>query len=625
MQYITIKSLDEKQNQALNEILPYIPSLDASLLDKVSFEKSESFSLAKKEGNVVISYAKEHQIYRALSLLSGFVNSDADVLDQKKGYGLLCYMADMSRNAVYNMPSAKRMIRYLAMMGYDSLMLYTEDTFELPGYPYFGHMRGAFSKEELKEIDDYAFMFGIEVIPCIQTLAHLSTAIRWPGLAQFSDTPDILLVGHEKTYKFIKDMFEYCKEVFRSRRINIGMDEAHMLGRGNYTDKFGYEPKPDIMIKHLDKVVEIADEVGLAPMIWSDMFFRMAFNGAYRVREGEIAQDIIDRVPEKLTLIYWDYYSLDKQIFTHMVDCHLKFKNPIMFAGGAWKWYGFAPHNKFSLVSTELQLDVCEEKGLDNVIVTAWGDNGGECSQFSVLPSMLYYAERAYAADASEATLDVRCNECFGIGFDALMTMDDPNNLEGVGIQLGNPVNPSRYQLFNDPLEGLMDVHGNPESDPVYYAKAAEKLASLTDNKDFGYIFDTLAKLCVVLKSKCNLSIRIREAYKAGDKVTLSAIANEEIPALAIKLDNFLAAFRKQWYKENKTFGFGTQEIRIGGLRARLVSTADRLNAYLNGDIDVIEELEKPVLSFNGRQYKEGEVTYTRQMRWNENAAVGIL
>jgi hypothetical protein len=155
-------------------------------------------------------------------------------------------------------------------------------------------------------------------------------------------------------------------------------------------------------------------------MIWSDMFFRMAFNGVYRVREGEIAQDIIDRVPEKLILIYWDYYSLDKQIFSHMVDCHLKFKNQVMFAGGAWKLYGFAPHNRFSLVSTELQLDICEERGLDNVIVTAWGDNGGEASQFCVMPSMIYYAERAYSDDASEAALDARCKACFGIGLTSL-------------------------------------------------------------------------------------------------------------------------------------------------------------------------------------------------------------
>jgi hypothetical protein len=205
------------------------------------------------------------------------------------------------------------------------------------------------------------------------------------------------------------------------------------------------------------------------------------------------------------------------------------------------------------------------------------------------------------------------------------MTMDDPNNLEGVGIQLGNPVNPSRYQLFNDPLEGLMDVHCNPASDSACYAKAAEKLAALTDNKDFGYIFDTLSKLCLVLKSKCDLGIRIRAAYKENDIKTLAAIASDEIPALVIKLDNFLAAFRKQWYKENKTFGFGTQEIRIGGLRARLLSTADRLNAYVNGEIESIEELEKPVLSFDGRNYEDGRVPYIRQMNWNQNASAGIL
>ncbi len=624
MAEIKYVGFDEKQLSAVKELVSYIPNFPKKNL-LIEACAGEEFKIEQGTESFKITYTREHQIYRALTLIPGMLASGEAVKSQKNGYGMLCYMADMSRNAVYNMPSAKRMIRYLAMMGYDSLMLYTEDTFRLPGYPYFGHMRGAFSKEELMEIDDYAFMFGIEVIPCIQTLAHLSTAIRWPGLAGFADTPDILLVGEEKTYKFIKDMFLYCKEVFRSRRINIGMDEAHMLGRGKYTDTFGYEPKPEIMIKHMERVVAISEEVGLHSMICSDMFFRMAFNGAYRVREGEIAQEIIDRVPENLTLIYWDYYSLDKPIFEHMVNCHLKFKNPIAFAGGAWKWYGFAPHNRFSLISTDLQLDICEEKGLDNVIVTAWGDNGGEASQFSVMPSMIYYAERAYADDASDAALDVRCKDCFGIGFDALMAMDDPNNLEGVGIELGGPVNPSRYQLFNDPLEGLMDVHGNPDSDSAYYHKYAENLASLADNKDFGYIFDTLSKLCYVLESKCDLGIRIRKAYTAGDKVTLANIANLEIPTLVVKVDAFLSAFKKQWYIENKAFGFNTQEIRIGGLRARLISVADTINMYLTGELESIVELETPVLSYNGKKYGDGDVRYIRQMMWNQNASAGIL
>jgi len=39
MQNIKLQGLDEKQNQALNEILPYIPALDADALSNVSFEK----------------------------------------------------------------------------------------------------------------------------------------------------------------------------------------------------------------------------------------------------------------------------------------------------------------------------------------------------------------------------------------------------------------------------------------------------------------------------------------------------------------------------------------------------------------------------------------------------------
>ena len=117
---------------------------------------------------------------------------------------MLCYMADVSRNAVLNMNGAKEMIRILAAMGYDSLMLYSEDTYEVPEYPYFGRMRGRYSAEELREIDDYADMFGIEVIPCMQTLAHLATALRWPGLNSIVDCNDIMLVGDERTYTFVR-------------------------------------------------------------------------------------------------------------------------------------------------------------------------------------------------------------------------------------------------------------------------------------------------------------------------------------------------------------------------------------------------------------------------------------
>lgn len=282
-------------------------------------------------------------------------------------------MGDCSRNAVYNISTAKQMIGYLARMGYDSMMLYTEDTYELPDYPYFGHMRGRFSETELTELDDYATMFGIELIPCIQTLAHMSTALRWPDFDGYKDSEDILLVGDERTYQFVETAIRQCRKCFRSKRINIGMDEAHLIACGEYLKRNGYRKPSDVMLEHLQCVFKICQDADFAPMIWGDMFFRMAFDGKYYITEGNIPADVIAKVPKGLTLIYWDYYSMNPELVHHMLECFAQFNNPYIFAGGAWKWYGFGAHNRFSIKSTDLQLNECEKMGVNQIIVTSWG------------------------------------------------------------------------------------------------------------------------------------------------------------------------------------------------------------------------------------------------------------
>ena len=81
-------------------------------------------------------------------------------------------MLDCSRNAVPSVETVKKWISITADMGYNALMLYTEDTYEITGEPYFGYGRGRYSKAELKELNAYAQARGMELLPCIQPLAH---------------------------------------------------------------------------------------------------------------------------------------------------------------------------------------------------------------------------------------------------------------------------------------------------------------------------------------------------------------------------------------------------------------------------------------------------------------------
>ncbi|HAB00622.1 MAG TPA: beta-N-acetylhexosaminidase, partial [Ruminococcaceae bacterium] len=134
-------------------------------------------------------------------------------------------MIDCSRNAVMKPAYVKHMTDLLSELGYNTLMLYIEDTYEVDDNPYFGHWRGRYTREELKEMDRYAQSKGMELIPCIQTLAHLGRLFRWQTYRQINDIDDILLVGDERVYELIDKMFSSLSQSLTTRTVNIGMDE----------------------------------------------------------------------------------------------------------------------------------------------------------------------------------------------------------------------------------------------------------------------------------------------------------------------------------------------------------------------------------------------------------------
>lgn len=587
----------------------------------VSLSEGDSLTVSGAKDDVKITYSRRCEIFRALSFLSDFIETGREVCEKGR-YPLLSYMADCSRNAVLSIPFAKQMMRNLAGMGYNSMMLYTEDTYEIPEYPYFGYMRGRYSAEELRELDDYAYSFGLELIPCIQTLSHLGTALRWPDFDGYKESPDVLLIGDERTYKFVDAAIHRCSEIFRTRRINLGMDEAGTIGRGESLKRYGLRDPSEMMLEHLSRVNEICHKYGMKPMIWSDMFFRMAFDGSYRIREGRVPQEVIDKVPADVELAYWDYYSRDRALFSHMLDCHNDFPNKTVFAGGAWKWSGFGAHNAFSLESSKLQLDICEEYGINEVLVTGWGDNGGEASQVSTTATLLYFAERCYHGASDAEWLDRRAKDCFDTSFDDLLAFDLPDSLPECTVdKVKLPASACKTLLYNDPLERFMDRHLVRETAPSEYAKRAQRLFSLKDNARFGYAFETLGWLCSALSLKSTLGLCLRDAYKAGDKTELKRIAEEDFPKITEDLEKFLVSLRRQWYHENKTFGFIAQETRLGGLIERMRSIKAQLEAYVCGETERIEELE-----FDALPYSPDKVgNYHPHISWRQIMGAGQL
>ena len=70
----------------------------------------------------------------------------------------------------------------------------------------------------------------------------------------------------------------------------------------------------------------------------------------------------------------------------------------------------------------------------------------------------------------------------------------------------------------------------------------------------------------------------------------------------AEKAARFHEEVRRQWMQENKVFGLEVLDIRLGGVKERLLRAAERLEALVSGETDILEELEQERLLLDHRE-----------------------
>lgn len=605
-----------------------LPPIYEKLEERVTVcNQPEGLTVTLSGDVAMIGYHRTVEYYRGLSILAQWQEEGrvAGHCDEKAVFSHLTYMVDCSRNAVCNIAYLKKLLLWMALMGYDRLMLYTEDTYEIKGRPFFGWLRGRYRREEISELDAYAKELGIELIPCIQTLAHLNAIFRWKTFENVHDTADILNCGEEQTYELIEDMVRTWAEAVHSRVINIGMDEAEMIGRGKFLDKCGYQERLQIMQKHLKRVLAICEKYGFTCMMWSDMFFKLISGAGYHSEDIKIPDEIHTLIPQNVELIYWDYYSRKAEVYDRMLTNHKRMTNLVGVAGGAWKWNGFAPLLHHSMQVSRLALDACRGHGINHVIVTGWGDDGGEAAQSCVLPILSLYAESCYAGRMDEEWISARLKACTGAALEDFMELDMPNLTPDNPCPGRVSVGPAKYLLYQDPMLGMYDRHIDPDTYPEHFAECAGKLAAIAQKGgNFAYLFRTLSALSHVLEYKCDLGIQLYWAYQSKDTKALGELP-ERIRETARRVETFRSCLNDQWMEENRPAGWEVQDIRIGGVRQRLLSAAERVEDYLAGRVERLEELEESRMVLDERENPPYATLPLYDNSWKSMVTAGVI
>ncbi len=515
-------------------------------------------------------------------------------------------MVDCSRNGVLNLDYAKELIRTMACMGHTVMMLYMEDVYEVEGEAYFGYLRGKYTKKELTQLDDYAYDHGVELIPCIQALAHLEQFLAWERTkSAYVDIDNILYVGSDKVNALLERMIKQLATTFRSRRIHMGMDEAYNLGRGRYADEHGLVPKTEIMHQHLNFMLQLAKKYDLKPMIWDDMFF-----SSYSKADTDVF-----KIPEGIDLVYWDYYNNFEEHYAQNLQLRKKIAHEVIFAGGAWRWMGYGPHHGKTLVTTKAALSACKKADIRQVIATSWADDGCECPVSPLLLGLQLFADHGYSFEVDEDEYKKRLLFHTGMSFEEFMKQQELNVYPEFNNSAAT-VTPGKYGFYEDVLLSPFVVHTQSVKEDLtkrfiqmeaFFDASAKKQTNLVLKKTQEFYREMYGFMAY----KWDLGLLIYQAYHEHDMKKMETIIQSKLNEAIVRIDRVLEARREEWELTNKEIGFEVLEIRMAGIKQRLISAKRKLVQWTQGEIDHIASLDEvrlPVV--DGRDEGVGDVIH---------------
>ena len=542
-------------------------------------EDGRGLRLSAKLGGEGLKVSRGEIVGASVSLVArgvGALLSGLDQVDERAPFKRVGLMLDCCRNAVMKVDYLKEWLRRSALLGYNQMMLYTKDTYELPGEEVFGYLRGRYTAAELKELDAYAAKLGIEMVGCVQALGHLEPTLRWGRYAAIKDTDAELLTTEPKSYELVNKILDFYSGVFRSRRIHLGMDETHGLGRGRYMDLNGYRRPFDIYVDHLNRVVAECDKRQLQPMIWSDMFFRMGSKRMdYYDKDAVTPPDIIAKIPPQAILTYWDYYHKDAEFYRDWIRRHrLLGQTPVM-ASGIWTWPVFWYSHSQTVETVRPCVEACAAEGVEEIFFTMWGDDGGYCDWSSAQAGACYSAEKCFnpSAEPSEALLGQKFAALCGGDFQAHLAAAETTLFTESGVSAA-PL------LWDDPLLGIYRKDMAAAHGPAHWPKMESHYAAIE------------AKLQGLPRGGAG-DVRLAKELASLLKMKIRAAASPAVDssrAMAKATEEFEERYRALWYERNKTFGYEVMQIRLAGQAARWRELARRLESH-----EAISELDETV------------------------------
>ena len=362
--------------------------------------------------------------------LSGEIELPLCDVMEKPGMAVRGFLLDVSRGRIPKMEMLYQLADTLALLHYNHLELYIE------GFSYAYSFHDAVAKEkdsltgeELEALDRYCAARMIELVPCQNTLGHMTAWLEEPDFAYLAEAtalgkkperedsenntpfpPSTLNAADPGSLALVKKMLDDLLPHFQSEQVNVCLDEPFELGTGK-SRLMAPEMTPDeLYLSFVNKLRDDLASRGKRMLMWGDIAGK--------------SPALCRALPQDVTLLEWGYdadHPFDRRAKV-LKEAGLRF----IICPGTSSWTSFSGITDNMAANVARAARAAYTYGAEGMILTDWGDFGhlqpiSVSYPAMVLCSFYMWENHGLAMEELAAYLDALVLRVPGAGMGELM------------------------------------------------------------------------------------------------------------------------------------------------------------------------------------------------------------
>ncbi len=287
-------------------------------------------------------------------------------------------------------PTFDRLLELLELFAacrYNAVLVEWEDTF-----PWTADMRfrceTCYTPQQIVAFRDACRRLGLEVVPLVQCLGHMETALSPPGRERLREVPhraDVLNPLAEGARELVQAMVDDVLVAFPDlKHFHLGGDEAWTFGSAEETRAYiAAHGKGALYLHHVEPILDALNARGVRPILWHDMM-------------KDWSPEALARLAEKADLCVWGYtghpdqtpHHYNTEVIRRFADASVP-----MWFGTAYKGAGGhnidVPKVDDRALNAAAWVEIAGRFGMTGGFATAWSRYNTHCVHCETIDASL--------------------------------------------------------------------------------------------------------------------------------------------------------------------------------------------------------------------------------------------